>query len=75
MIIDDYLKYQDEYQKKYGENTIIIMQVGSFFELYAIYDDESEHLINTENDFKDAINEKCINAIELCFINEIKPIN
>jgi len=45
------------------------------FELYAIYNDESEHLINTENDFKDAINEKCIIAIELCFINEIKPIN
>ena len=43
MIIDDYLKYQDEYQKKYGENTIIIMQVGSFFELYAI-DNNSKYL-------------------------------
>ena len=36
MIIDDYLKYQDDYRKKYGENTIILMQVGSFFELYSI---------------------------------------
>ena len=36
MIIDDYLKYQDEYTKKYGEMTIILMQVGSFFELYSI---------------------------------------
>ena len=34
MIVDDYLNYLDEYRKKYGENTIIIMQVGSFFELY-----------------------------------------
>jgi hypothetical protein len=33
MIIDDYLNYLDEYRKKYGENTIIIIQVGSFFEL------------------------------------------
>jgi len=44
------------------------------FELYAIYDDQSEHLINTEIDFEDAISEKCIIAIELCFINEIKPL-
>ena len=36
MIIDDYLKYQEEYSKKYGEMTIILMQVGSFFELYSI---------------------------------------
>ena len=36
MIIDDYLNYLDEYRKKYGENTIIIIQVGSFFELYDI---------------------------------------
>ena len=36
MIIDDYLNYLDEYRKKYGENTIIFMQVGSFFELYDI---------------------------------------
>ena len=36
MIIDDYLAYQDEYRGKYGENTIILMQVGSFFELYSI---------------------------------------
>ena len=45
------------------------------FEMYVIYDDQSEHLINTEIDFEDAISEKCIIAIELCFINEIKPIN
>ena len=36
MIIDDYLNYLDEYSKKYGDNTIIFMQVGSFFELYSI---------------------------------------
>jgi DNA mismatch repair protein MutS len=36
MIIDDYLKYQDEYRVKYGDNTLILMQVGSFFELYSI---------------------------------------
>ncbi len=36
MIIDDYLNYLHEFRNKYGDNTIIMMQVGSFFELYAI---------------------------------------
>jgi DNA mismatch repair protein MutS len=36
MIIDDYLNYLDVYRNKYGENTIVLMQVGSFFELYDI---------------------------------------
>ena len=36
MIIDDYLEKEIEYKNKYGENTLILMQVGSFFELYSI---------------------------------------
>jgi len=36
MIIDDYLNYEIEYRRKYGEKTIILIQVGSFFELYSI---------------------------------------
>ena len=47
MLIDDYLEYQIQYQKKYGDKTIILMQVGSFFEAYAI-DNEGEK-INVEN--------------------------
>ena len=45
MIIDDYLNYLDEYTIKYGDNTIILMQVGSFFELYSI-DENSNYLYN-----------------------------
>ena len=40
MLIDDYLDYQKQYEKKYGPKTIILMQVGSFFEAYAI---DNEH--------------------------------
>lgn len=36
MIIDDYLNYQEEYKKKYGDMTLILIQVGSFFEFYSI---------------------------------------
>lgn len=47
MLIDDYLEYQKTYQKKYGDKTIILMQVGSFFEAYAV--DSVEEKINVEN--------------------------
>lgn len=41
------------------------------FELYAIHNDQSEHLIYTESEFEEAIKESCIIAIELCPIEEI----
>ena len=41
MLIDDYIDYQNTYQEKYGDKTVILMQVGSFFEAYAI-DNEKE---------------------------------
>lgn len=36
MIIDDYHNYLQTYKEKYGDNTVILMQVGSFFEMYSI---------------------------------------
>jgi DNA mismatch repair protein MutS len=36
MIIEDYIKYQDQYEEQFGERTIFLMEVGSFFEYYGI---------------------------------------
>ena len=38
MLIDDYICYSKKFKDIYGENTVILMQVGSFFELYGIPD-------------------------------------
>jgi DNA mismatch repair protein MutS len=46
MIIDDYLEYTATYKAKYGEKTIVLMQVGSFYELYSVKDDTSEDIYN-----------------------------
>jgi DNA mismatch repair protein MutS len=35
-ILKEYLKYHDENIKKYGENTVVLMQVGSFYEIYSV---------------------------------------
>lgn len=40
MLYDDYIAYTSYYQKQYGKRTIVLMEVGSFFELYSVEDDE-----------------------------------
>ena len=37
-IVEDYLNLTCEYKNKYGEKTIVLMQVGSFFEVYGLKD-------------------------------------
>ena len=46
-IIDDYLDYQIKYEKEYGINTCVLMQVGYFYEAYAV--DNYKEKVNNEN--------------------------
>ena len=39
-ILNLYIKYRDEYIEKYGENTVVLMEIGQFFEIYAVINDE-----------------------------------
>ena len=39
-ILNLYIKYRDEYIKKYGENTIVLMEVGTFYEIYAVINED-----------------------------------
>lgn len=39
MLIDDYINHCDKYVGEYGEKTIVLMEVGSFYELYGIDND------------------------------------
>jgi len=39
-MIDEYLKLQDKYQKKYGEKTIVLYECGQFFEIYGVVNNE-----------------------------------
>ena len=41
-IIDDYIDYCDEYTKKYGEKTVVLIQVGSFHECYSVMNDAEQ---------------------------------
>jgi len=42
MLIHEYLNQQIDYEKKYGKNTLVLMQVGSFFEFYGVNNNEEK---------------------------------
>ena len=37
-IVKEYLEYTEKWKKEYGEKTLVLMQVGSFFESYGLLD-------------------------------------
>ena len=39
MIYDDYVKYTNKYKSIYGEKTIVFIEIGSFFEIYGVNND------------------------------------
>jgi DNA mismatch repair protein MutS len=43
----EYFKYVREYTEKYGKNTMTLMQCGSFFEMYAAKNNETEEITET----------------------------
>ncbi len=40
-IVKEYLDYTEKWKKEYGEKTLVLMQVGSFFEAYGLLDREN----------------------------------
>ena len=45
MLIDEYMNYHLSFQKKYGDKTVVLMEVGSFFEIYGV-DNAKEKIVN-----------------------------
>ena len=41
-LVDDYLSYTKKWKEEYGEKTLVLMQVGTFFEVYALLDENGK---------------------------------
>ena len=51
-LTEDYFALTREYQNEYGENAIVLMQVGAFFEVYGIFNKVTETMSGSKiNDF------------------------
>jgi DNA mismatch repair protein MutS len=42
-LVKEYFHYQNDFEKKYGMNTIVLMQVGSFYEFYGLNTDNTTY--------------------------------
>ena len=46
-LIKDYLKKTEEHEKIYGKNSIVLMQVGQFFEIYGLRDSATKKIVGS----------------------------
>lgn len=53
-LIEVYLELQVEYEKVYGKNTVVVMEVGSFFEVYGV--DNEKETIGKPKEIGDLLN-------------------
>ena len=47
-LIKEYFELTQKYITQYGENTILLMQVGSFFEVYALLNKSNESITGSK---------------------------
>jgi len=64
-IVSDYLSLTEKWKKEYGDKTIVLMQVGSFFEVYALID-ENGNYIGSEIERFSEINDMTISKKNVC---------
>jgi len=61
-LIKEYFELTSRYQDEYGENTILLMQVGSFFEVYGIYNEKTEIISGS----------KIVDFSQICELNVVE---
>ena len=67
-IVEEYLEYTKKYTALYGEKTLVLMQVGSFFECYALLDERdgtTKYIGSQIADFAQ-INDMAISRKNIC---------
>ena len=64
-IIKDYLEYTSKWKTEYGEKTLVLMQVGSFYEAYGLID--NNNIISGSNivEFSE-INDMAVSKKNIC---------
>ena len=67
-IVKDYLDLTDKYKKEYGEKTLVLMQVGSFFESYGLLDKDN-NIYGSDIEKFASINDMAISRKNICVGN------
>lgn len=62
-LVNDYFKKTDDWQKEYGANTVVFMQVGAFFEVYGIEEKDGHYSGSRLEDFTNICDLKIANKV------------
>jgi hypothetical protein len=63
-LIKEYFELTRKYQYEYGENTILLMQVGAFFEVYGNYNKNNNTITDS----------KIVDFSQICELNIVDKI-
>ena len=69
-IVTEYLQLTNKYTEQYGENTIVLLQVGAFFEMYALKDNITEEVTGSKIEEVCRISQLNISEKKFCVGNE-----
>jgi DNA mismatch repair protein MutS len=58
-LINEYFELTKTHQKNYGENTVVLMQVGAFFEIYGLKDTDNGNIFGS----------KILDICQICQLN------
>ena len=64
-IINDYFEYTKEHTACYGDKTLVLIQVGSFFECYALENEDGTYYSSCIKEFSN-INDMIIAKKNVC---------
>ena len=67
-LVEEYLSYTKKWKAEYGDKTIVLMQVGSFFEVYALIDPNGKMVGSNIQEFA-SINDMVISRKSQCVGN------
>ena len=67
-IVKEYLELTDKWKKEYGEKSLVLMQVGSFFEVYGLLDENGNIYGSNILDFA-SINDMHVSKKNVCVGN------
>jgi DNA mismatch repair protein MutS len=68
-LVEEYLSYTKKWKAEYGEKTLVLMQVGSFFEVYALIDPQGKMYGSNIQEFA-SINDMVISRKSQCVGNQ-----
>jgi len=68
-LVEEYISYTKKWKAEYGEKTLVLMQVGSFFEVYALIDPNGKMVGSNIQEFA-SINDMVISRKSQCVGNQ-----